>query len=253
MRRTVLMVLKNINMPKLLVLFLLVMMTGPVFSVDQTQVPVKHKILKTDSSQLIVRHFDSNKLGEYRSKKEFIYDDVPVVNDGLWSRFWRWFWKQINGLLSNKISGSVIKYVVIILVIVLVIFLVIRFIGMDMKIISGKSKSITVPYEESMDNIHEISFEEEIEKAIAMGNYRLAVRLFYLRTLKVLNDRGLIDWQPEKTNQIYINEIKEEGNKQRFVQLTRQFEYVWYGEFFIDKEAFSNLKKNFDHFNLPGS
>lgn len=225
------------------------MMTGPAFAVDQPKVQVKHKVLKTDSSQLVVRHFDTGKLLKYRSKKAFTYDDTPPATENLWSRFWRWFWKQVNALLANKISGNIIKYIVIAAVIALIVFLVIRFIGMDMKMISGKSKSITVPYEESMDNIHEISFEEEIEKATATGNYRLAVRLFYLRTLKVLNDRGLIDWQPEKTNQVYVNELKEDDRKQSFVQLTRQFEYVWYGEFFIDKEAFSTLKRDFDHFN----
>jgi hypothetical protein len=37
--------------------------------------------------------------------------------------------------------------------------------------------------------------------------------------------------------------------KQQFLQLTAQFEYIWYGEFFINRESFSTINSNFDQFN----
>lgn len=82
-----------------------------------------------------------------------------------------------------------------------------------------------------------------------MGNYRLVVRLLYLKTLKQLSDRELIHWLPEKTNQAYVLEIADQAKQQEFAQLTTQFEYIWYGEFFIDKNSFAPIQESFHQFN----
>jgi hypothetical protein len=112
----------------------------------------------------------------------------------------------------------------------------------------GKSRKTPLAYTESTENIHEINFDEEIEKAIASHNYRLAVRLLYLRSLKQLSDNGLIQWQPEKTNSVYVYELNNPSVRQSFVSLTRQFEYVWYGGFNIDGAAFGNINQLFQNF-----
>ena len=238
-------------MRKALFAFLWVcMMLGGFSTKLSAAPPLKAVPLKSDSSVITVRKFDLQKIKDYQTQKDFIYDDVAPVNEGLWDRFWRWFWNSIHGVLKNEYSGGFIKYILIALLAALVIFVAVKFIGLDLKIFSGKSKAVDIPYNESMDNIHEINFSEEVEKAVAKGNYRLAIRLFYLQSLKLLNDKGLIDWQPEKTNQIYIAELKDPIRKEQFSTLTRQFEYIWYGEFFIDKENFKVVKGSFERFNV---
>lgn len=204
--------------------------------------------IKNDSSKLAIRNFDLQKLKSYRERAEFKYDnDTPA--ESWWGKFWRWFWGLFKGVLKSSYSVSFIKYGIIAILAAMVIFVIFKLLGLDLKIILGKSKSIEVPFSESLDNIHEINFSEEIQQAITNGNYRLAVRLCYLSTLKKLNDRSLISWQPEKTNRTYIEEITDPLIKQQFTLLTTQFEYIWYGEFFIDKENFSGIKNNFDLFN----
>ena len=111
-----------------------------------------------------------------------------------------------------------------------------------------KSRSADLAYSESLENIHEINFDEAIEKAIASHNYRLAVRLLYLKCLKQLSDASLIAWTPEKTNNAYINELSDAGQRLSFKVLTRQFEYVWYGEFYIDDNVFKNINLMFQQF-----
>jgi hypothetical protein len=155
----------------------------------------------------------------------------------------------LNLLFSNQGSGAIIRYVVIGIFAAGIIYIIIKAVGLDMGIITGRSKALNIPYTESLENIHEINFHEEIQQAITNGNFRLAVRLNYLSTLKRLNDQRLINWQPEKTNQTYVNEITDLVMKQQFLQLTAQFEYIWYGEFFINRESFSTINSNFDQFN----
>lgn len=220
----------------------------------ETKDSISKKIeVRLDTAKVELRKIDKSKLNTYSKDADFIYDDAPAPQLSLWDRFWKWFWDMINQILRNKVSGGAIKYFVIIALVALVVFIVLKIVGADLKIFSRKSKVVEVPYNESDDNIHEINFSEEIEKAISSLNYRLAVRLLYLRALKNLSDKDLIHWLPEKTNQTYISEINDPEKKREFSKLTHQFEYVWYGEFFIDKENFNTIKDTFERFNLRSS
>ncbi|MGY0040075.1 DUF4129 domain-containing protein [Pedobacter sp. NJ-S-72] len=221
----------------------------PVLADQAVPIKVKAKQLKSDSSKLQLRHFDTQKINIYKQQPEFRYNQTLPIDSSLWDKFWAWFWRQFRGIATANYSASMFRYIIIAAFIALIVFIVIKFTGVDFKLFSGKSKTITVPYAESSDNIHEIDFKTEIDKAIMSANYRLAVRLMYLRSLKTLNNNNLINWQPEKTNQTYIKEIADPHKREQFSQLTTQFEYIWYGEFFIDKENFKQVKNNYDQFN----
>ena len=66
-----------------------------------------------------------------------------------------------------------------------------------------------------------------IRQAIAIGDYRQAVRYVYLQTLRHLSDHSLIDWMPQKTP----NQYTVEYNKEDFRRLTTLFLRVRYGNF----------------------
>lgn len=213
------------------------------------EIDKKSAALKLDSSKVDIRTIDKNAVENFSKQKEFIYDDVAPAKIGIWDRFWRWFWRMLSKLLSGGIGGSIIKYILIGLAIGLVVFVAIKLIGIDYKQILGKSKPIVVPYEESLENIHEIDFDDQLDQALKNKDYRLAVRLLYLKTLKHLTDKQLIDWQVEKTNQTYVTELENEKYKTEFTVLTNQFEYIWYGEFHIDRPTFQLINVSFHEFN----
>ena len=110
-----------------------------------------------------------------------------------------------------------------------------------------------MPYDESVENIYAIDFNAEIDKAVTQQNYRLAVRLLYLRSLRQLADAGLIHWDVNKTNTIYINELANAEQRLAFKLLTRQFEYVWYGEFIIDAQIFTKITALFNNFKVKAA
>ncbi|RAJ20681.1 DUF4129 domain-containing protein [Pedobacter cryoconitis] len=218
-------------------------------AVRAQSVRVKEKLLRIDSSNVKLRSFDAQKLKAYSQQTDFNYDQIAPVDDSLWNQFWAWFWRQLTGITRVNYSANFFRYVVISAFIALVVFVVFKLTGVDFKLFMGKSKSIVIPYAESSDNIHEIDFSTEIDQAIQSANYRLAVRLMYLLSLKKLNSKDLINWQPEKTNQTYIREIADPQKREQFSLLTTQFEYIWYGEFFIDQENFKQVKNSYDQFN----
>jgi len=219
----------------------------------------KHFELKRDNSKIEVRKINEEAVKNYAKQKDFNYEEVAPA-DTWWDKFWRAVWRFLDRLFSSgsksgmfsPIFMQIIKYFLIALAIAIVVFVVFKVLGLDLKFLTGKSKSVEVPYEESLENIHEINFDEQLENALANENYRLAVRLLYLKTLKKLSDEQLIVWQPEKTNQAYISEIEDENQQAEFAKLTRQFEYIWYGEFFIDKNSYEPISLMFQRFNQQG-
>lgn len=233
----------------LLLLFTGLSLAGSVAHTLQPKAAVYAVQLRTDSSRISPGSFNQQKIRTYAAQKEFVYSDESPPNESLWSRFWRWFWRSIGEILGDKYTGPAFRYIAIIAAVVLIIYIIVKVTGMDLRLITSGSRAVSLPYSEFQENIHEIDFGGEINKAINTGNYRLAVRLFYLQTLKKLNDNNMISWQPEKTNQTYIAEIRDLVKQQQFIVLTARFEFIWYGEFFIDAEAFDHIKNAFEQFN----
>ena len=215
-------------------------------------------ILKTDTATIRVRHFDSSALSKYSKQPEFQYKEVKE-GFSWWDRFWMWFWNWLEHLFIFKsakgfsILGIIFQIMEILLLLggaAALIFFILKSAGIDVSnILHRKSTSIAIPYSEFFEDINTIDFDAEIENAVAKHNYRFAVRLLYLKCLKQLSDSGLIDWRINKTNYDYINEIKDTDRKTLFSLLTRQFEYVWYGDFLIDSTVYKNIDTSFRDFN----
>lgn len=98
---------------------------------------------------------------------------------------------------------------------------------------------------EEEKDIFSINFNDAIEQAIREKNYRLAIRLQYLHVLKILTDKNIIKYQPDKTNFDYLLQLKPTGYYSEFFSVTRNYEYSWYGLFNIDEEKYNQVKKSF--------
>lgn len=95
----------------------------------------------------------------------------------------------------------------------------------------------------------ESNFDALIRQALQTGNYRQAVRYRYLQALHLLAGKNLVQLSPDKTNFNYVSEIANRDLQQPFAALTLNYEYVWYGEFEIDKNIYDKIESNFKGFN----
>jgi hypothetical protein len=119
----------------------------------------------------------------------------------------------------------------------------------DIRMFRKKTNAIEEPIEEpTTDNIFEMNFEKEIQKAIEAKNFRLAVRLLYLRTLRDLSNRNLINYTHEKTNSEYLLQLGNTPYYKNFFKLTRNFDYTWYGQFELSQESFTLVQNDFSSF-----
>lgn len=100
------------------------------------------------------------------------------------------------------------------------------------------------------EGMEEVALQSDLERwlseAEALPDYRLASRILFLQLLKTLRDLNLITWKREKTNRDYLVELFNHPNYETIAGLTRQYEKIWYGEFYLDSTAYSALKVRFE-------
>jgi len=243
--------LKNIKMQRVFIRYLLVSLLFfiPVISNAQTVKPKPVvKEIRIDSAKITPSKFDKDSISSYKEQKEFQYDEIGQQQLSWWDKFWRWFWGLIGSLIQGATSNLISRYIFIGLGVALILYIVFKTIGAE-NIFRKKSKETILPYDVITENIHEIDYEQELQRLVSERKFRLAVRLLYLRALKKLSDAEIIDWQPDKTNYNYLMEITKPELKNDFSKLTLQFDYIWYGDFPIDEVKFEPINQSFNQFN----
>ena len=96
------------------------------------------------------------------------------------------------------------------------------------------------------EDIFAINYEREIDKCEREGNYRMAVRLLFLRTLKKFADRNIISYSQEKTNFDYLVQMHPTSYYAGFSRVTRAYEYTWYGKFNITEANYHSIRRDFE-------
>ena len=102
------------------------------------------------------------------------------------------------------------------------------------------------------DNINEdifaINYQKEIDIATMQGNYRQVVRLMYLRLLKNMSEKNIINYKQDKTNLDYLSDLYPTAYYKDFFRLTRNYEYTWYGQFEVNATAYKIITEEFNQF-----
>lgn len=242
---------RHISLLRHWALGLLILCTGHVALIAQDEAPAPQTYQE--------RHFNEGELAKYRGQSKYQYqrdkpeppkrkpkpreieperkvsDYRPVHRDGPRADF-----------------SGVAKGIIWVLIIAAAIFVIFQLFKINFKgLLKKKSdkakvgKEVEIPIEE---DIHKMEFEDLLQTAVDAGNFRVAVRLLYLRALRQLSDRGMIVWKIDKTNHDYIRELKDKSLRQGFSDITLIFEYIWYGEFPVNRDDFNLARATFIQF-----
>lgn len=202
-----------------------------------------------DSSDVTSRSFEEASLDRFREHPDFQYSEQQL-DLTWWQRLKQWVRYKIAELMSREGSWSLLKNTILVLGVAVLIYLIMKLLGMDAtSIFLRKPQAVVSEPSGRMENLHAIDFDHELQDAITSGNYRLAVRMLYLACLRKLSDRQMVEWLPAKTNTAYVDELRGTPLEASFRQLTRQFEYIWYGDFRIDRQRFMQLHEAFRQFD----
>ncbi len=110
-----------------------------------------------------------------------------------------------------------------------------------------KNAKISTPdFTDHVEDIAELDVESLLKKTIAAGDFRLAIRMYFLGLLKKLNEDGFIVWKKDKTNRDYLNELFAKAYYFEEVRrLTLAYEQVWYGDHTLPAESYQQLVAEF--------
>jgi hypothetical protein len=200
-----------------------------------------------DSTPVNVRKFNEASINDYKKQQQFQYDKTGEPVQSLWDRFWRWFWNKVDDIWSNSVGRNTVKIIFVLLGVAAIVFIIMKMMG-DRSGLFRSNRKKGLDYQVGEEDIHSIPFEEAIREALDSENYRLAVRLVYLHSLKLLSDKTLIEWKPGKTNSAYIYELKDHPSYRAFNHLTMEFEYAWYGGEMVNKEIYREFDDSFKEF-----
>ena len=231
-------------------LFLFLILAIPAWAQDSTA--TKQKI-RYDKSDIQPSGIIKNDLKSYQNDEAFNYQEY-IAPDNWWTRFNNWLselWQSfIQWILNGREAKGILKFIIealpYLLVLGVLVFLVWLFIKVD---ITGSPLQGRTPGQVILNDEQEIienrDIQALIDKALAEANYRLAVRYYYLLVLQQLSRKRIIDWQAQKTNNEYVYEIKEGVLRAQFGKVTRIYDFIWYGSFVVDGDAFAKAQREF--------
>ena len=99
--------------------------------------------------------------------------------------------------------------------------------------------------DDTREDIFHLSYTKLIQNAEKVKDYRSAIRLMFLQTLKLLSDTNAIHYQPDYTNLDYLQQLNQSKYYNEFFNVMHNYEYVWYGKFDISTEQYTVIKNNF--------
>ena len=184
--------------------------------------------LVCDSARVVAWQQDS----AFDYNRELI-DPQQSILQWLFERLMEFLGEVINSALNYEISWQFIT-VCCVLLVGIISWLLYKY---KPSLFGRSKKEDQLDYELEDDNIYGIDFETAIAEALARQDYREAVRLKYLQTLKQLTEGGHIDWQLHKTPTQYTYEFPHED----FLRMTRHFLRIRYGNFDATPEIYEDV------------
>lgn len=185
------------------------------------------------ADKLAVKRFDETKWKKIAGDIDFNEEPEEVSKQREFSAPW---------------AGAVLKlvsYIVVIGLVVWLLYYVVVNTYFESKIRRTNIQA-GVPVK-TVENIEEIDIDGLLDRARKEGNFKMAVRMYYLSLLRKLHELGMISWKKDKTNRDYMGELfLKNFYFDEVKRLTLFYETVWYGDHVLKPESFQDLASEFE-------
>lgn len=211
--------------------------------------------VRADTQPITQKYFDADHIEAYKQLDDFKYEKGQE-KENFFQIFWNWVKRVVKNILSfffDDIAPAVgflallLRTLPWIVALIALYFIIKFFLKIDTKtVIEGKTRRTVVQISEEEELLLKQDLKILIKEAVTAKNFRLAVRYYYLYNLQKLSDKELIVWQQEKTNEDYIKELTHKHIRPDFIETTRLYDFVWYGNFNINEAEFHKAETLFN-------
>lgn len=202
-----------------------------------------------DSSAIVHRMVPDSAAQHLKSDNDFWYANKDLNSKkkketehlSAWERFWLAFFE----MLVNPVFRQVMWIIILAAFGAAVVWFLVQ---NKMNIFgSGKGAVIAANVSEGqVENIFATDLQAAINQAVKSGNYRLAIRFSYLKLLRTFSEGGLIQYKNDSTNMQYLTQLYSTPFYKDFFNLTRTYEYAWYGEITVTSAQYESIQNDFD-------
>lgn len=235
----------------------------PLRNLSAQEFPIPQDSLSTVQDSLKIPYheawsFEAGYEEDYLSKSEYNYEEILREKnwfeqlkerlENAWNSFWGSIWDGVVVSEFWKVFSQLAPYVLILALMALLVWLAMKYSsrGIEDRRIGFSTLSADEVLLRS-DNLKSLA-----EEALKSQDFRLALRYRYLLVLQALIHRKLIVWKSSKTNYDYQKELRETQFLAPFTEVTRIYNFVWYGHFDLDEKTYGELEGAFNHLDqLP--
>lgn len=205
--------------------------------------------LNYDTGIVKLRDIQSVSIEKFKTSPDFSYITSKEPPQSWWDKFWSWVWWKIDQILSTKTGRITFWSVLGAVALIIIGYFLFMVTGLSKSRLFSRRDTGEVTFVTVDDDINTISFDHALRDALDKNDYRLAVRILYLKQLKTMSDKGVINWQINKTNSDYLREVANNLWSNLFKSITSNFELIWYGEKEISLIEFEKMELLFDQLN----
>jgi len=195
---------------------------------------------------VVIRIIEDSVVRDWKSDRAFEYANDPD--------YWKWHTVRdrqpaSEGRLPRLLASRWFGYFILFLMGGILLYAIIRIIVANrLQLFYRPPKRARVVKAAEEEGSPDDDLEGRLMHFMQIKDYRQAVRFLYLKTLRVLNDRGMIRYHQESTNQDYGRQLSATPQGGPFRDLTMIYEKVWYGEFPLGDALFTRLHQYFEDF-----
>lgn len=194
-----------------------------------------------------------SKIDELRSDPALVYQEHPET-DNAWTRFRQYLDEQWNRLLdqlfgNEEASGFLlwllesIPYLILLGVLGLLVFVFTKLDPASVFLSRSRLEKNEFSQEENIIRYQDIP--SLVKDAVGRQEYRLAIRYHFLYILQQLSRKNVIMYDKTKTDADYAEEIKEDGLKAAFKELSEIYDFIWYGYFETGEKSYKKFAEQF--------
>ncbi len=233
-------------------LFLSVLLGLMTFSLAQDNPP---PVLR-DTMALAQHTISEADILTFQDDPDFNYEIEKSEAPAWWTAFKNWvgnlllrFFEWLFGV--ERAAGAVQSFLQILpylLLAVLVFILIKFFLNVNASAMANRNRAqgeVVLSDEEKILKHEDI--KALLQAALNKKDFRLAVRYYYLYILQQMSHKELISWAAQKTNVDYLNELETSELRTPFSQITRWYDYIWYGDFPIDEAGYQKVRTSFSN------
>ena len=202
-----------------------------------------------DTSSIVLRKVPDSIGNSLKSDDDFWYANKlkgkkkPEENDGFWDKFWL----ALGSIISKVFFQSILWIILIFIFIGIIVWLLVQ---NNISVFGrGNNTQLANGSNSDEEDISTINFPVEISNAEQNNDFRLATRLQFLQLLRILSVNKKIEYARDKTNMDYLMQLFNTPIYDDFFKVTRNYEYVWYGNFEINAMKYEVIRNEFSKLN----